>query len=82
MGGGRLIFLFLLFFFQCPPLSFHPKRKKKKKEIKVKKHSKALETQILDFAKLMRLWQPYFTSHEELDIKEAILPLWLKKSRP
>lgn len=53
-----------------------------KKEIKVEKHSKALKTQILVFANLMRLWQPCFTSHEELDIKEAILPLWLKSQGP
>lgn len=30
----------------------------------------------------MRLWQPCFTSHEGLDIKEAILPLWLKSQGP
>lgn len=78
-----MIFLFFIVFLSMPPSHFQfAAAEKKKREIKVEKHSKALETQILDFAKLMRLWQPYFTSHEELDIKEAILPLWLKKSRP
>lgn len=44
-------------------------------DIKVEKHSKALGTQILVFANLMRLRQSHFSSHEALDIKEAILPL-------
>ena len=50
-----------------------------KKEIKVEKHSKALKTQILVFANLMRLWQLCFTSHEELHIKEDNSPPLAKK---
>lgn len=66
IGGDDWFFSFsIVFFFMSPTFYLL----KSKKEIKVEKQLKAFKNQILFLAKLMRLWQSYFTSLEELGVK-------------